>query len=294
MIKNTDLNRYEALDLKDELMVINPEYTPLSTLVFKKAPTKARDVVHRQTFRSLSKDPSGARLEGASAPASEKSGRVVVENYLEIFSKATSVSGTASALHGSADALLNKELEDRLTEVKSDIERAFTVGVGKDEDLSSGRQMNGLVNQVDAGHIIDVDGAALTTAHVDSAMEKLYTAQIPGERYLFINPSAVSAFAKLYTNQENVRINLTPDNTAVGISVRRVVTNFGDVLIVKSNEVPVGTILVASLDLAEVAELRAPKYETLSKTGDAEVGQVVAELTLVNAPKAMAKIVNYI
>lgn len=294
MLKNTDLLRNEEIDLKDELMVLNPQFTPISSLVLQKSLKKAKDVVYRQTFKTLSDTPSGGRLEGAAAPNAEQSAKTTVENFLEIFSKAATVSGTASAIYGEEGSLLKKEIKDRLTEVKYDIEKAFTIGVKKDEDVSSGRQMNGLVNQVHASHVIDGENAGLTTAHIDKAMEYLYTAQIPGERYVFINPTEVGKLAELYTKQENVRINLTPDSDKAGIAVNKIVTNFGDALIVKSNAVPVGTILVASLDYVEVAELRAPKYEPLAKSGDAESGQVVAELTIVNAPKAMAKIVNFI
>lgn len=294
MIKNTDLNREQAIDIKDELMVINAQFTPITSLVMKKAATKARDVVHRQSFRTLSEVPSGARKEGDSAPTSENSGRVTVENFLEIFSKATSVSGTSAALNGGGDNLLKTEMKYRLMEIKSDIEKAFAVGVGKDEDVTSGRKMNGLINQVDSSHVVDAEGVALSTAQIDKAMEYIDTAQVPGERYIFINNADVAKFAELYTKQENVRINLSPDSEKAGIAVKQISTNFGDATIVKANAIPVGTILVASLDLAEVAELRAPKYETLAKSGDAETGQIVAELTIVNAPKAMSKIVNYI
>ena len=253
MLKNENLKRTEVVDLKEELAVTNPQYTPLSSIVLKKALVKAKDVEHRQTYRVLSENASGGRKEGGVAPESEKSTREVVKNYLEIFSKATSVSGTAAAIYGDDDSLLVRELNDRLIEIKYDIEKSFTVGAGKDEDETTGRKMNGLVNQVHKTHVVDAEAAELATANIDKAMQFIYTAQAPGERYIFINPADIGKFAELYTKQENAKINLTPGNDAVGIAVNKVITNFGTASVVMSNAIPAATILVTTLDQAEVA-----------------------------------------
>ena len=100
-------------------------------------------------------------LEGAEAPESVHSTRVMKSNICQIMSKATSVSGTLNALnpHGIGNEFAN-EIADRLLELKRDMEYFFISGAKAVESDSTPRQMDGLMNLV--GHSIDLESGALT------------------------------------------------------------------------------------------------------------------------------------
>lgn len=295
MKTSADLARQNVIDLSDEIIIANPIYTPLTSLLFSRnKTTKAKDVVVRRKIKKLSTAVSGGRKEGADAPEAEKTSYEWIDNNLEIFTKSTVISGTVGAIEGDTKQALAKEISDRLVELKGDIERAFFVGVKKDEDETGGRQMAGLINQVHVDHIIDVGAAALERKHINQAMQKLFTAQIAGEKYIFVNPADIDTVTDLYEKTSETIISLTPGNTEVGITVTAINTNFGKANIVLANDVPAGTLLFASLDYIEVPVLRAPEYEPLAKTGDADKGQVVAELSIIAAPQSLAKIVNFV
>ena len=295
MKTSTDFARQNVIDLGNEIIIANPIYTPLTSLLFaKNKTTKAKDVVVRRKIKKLSTAVSGGRKEGAEAPAAEKTSYEWIDNNLEIFSKATVISGTVGALEGDTKQALAKEINDRLIELKGDIEKAFFVGVKKDEDETGGRQMAGLINQVHVDHIIDAEATALEKSHINQAMQKLFRAQIAGEKYIFVNPADIDTVTDLYEKTNETVINLVPGNTEVGITVTAINTNFGRANIILANDVPAGTLLFASLDYIEVPVLRAPEYEPLAKTGDADKGQVVAELSIIAAPQSLAKIVNFV
>ncbi|KXZ39478.1 hypothetical protein SAMN05661008_00336 [Alkalithermobacter thermoalcaliphilus JW-YL-7 = DSM 7308] len=295
MLKNTNLPRQNIVDLSNEIMVLNAEYTPLLTLLLANGKnTVAKDVVVRRKIKELSTTASGARKEGADAPDSENSTYTWVSNNLEIFSKATVISGTAGAIYGSTAEALAKEINDRLTELKFDMEKSILTGTKKDEDGTSGRKMNGLLNLVDEDNVIDVEGATLTKAYISNAMMKLYQLKVTGDKYMFVNPADVEKVIELYTTATNARINFSSADSTVGIDVTEILTPFGKAKMVMSTNVPTGTILIGALDYMELPQLREAQYEPLAKTGDAEKGQVVAEATIITAPKSLAKIINFI
>lgn len=291
-----DIPQKAGIDLTPEFMVLNVPFTPLTSLLYaRKRVTPIDAWFVKERVKSLSTVKSGARKAGEVAPASEVSTYAYVENNTEIFSKRVSITGEAAKALGGTDAALAQELEDRLKEVKGDLEVQFITGVKKEENEVSGKQMNGLLNQVTAaGHIIDKLATAITKADIDAAMQKLWKAQALGERFALVNPANVEAVAALYVNAANATINLVPENTAVGIAVKKIITNFGEVSLLTSNDVPAGTILFFVDGYVEIKEYRAPFYKNLGVTGDQDGGMVITQSTIIAAPIGLVKIVNFI
>lgn len=297
MINNTDLTRQTLIDLAKEFVTTNAVVTPLSSLLYSKSKNYNynKDIVVRKKIKTLSNVASGARKEGQDAPADEKSTFAWIENNMEIFSKATSVSGTVGAISGSDKVALAKEINDRLIELKGDIENSFINGVKKAEDGVSGRRMNGLINQVHADNVVDCTSSALTEAKILDALQKIFDAGMAnGELYLVCNATTKRKINEIYKDQEKAVIPLVAGDGNVGIVVQKIFTDFGVVNILMDSYVPVGNILIFNLDLVDVPELRTPTFEALAKTGDSEKGQVVAECSILTAPKSMAKIINFI
>lgn len=298
MQTQNDLLRVNGLDLSSEIITVNPIATPLTSLLYDRGQTKtAKDVFINQKTKTLSTGtPSGGRKDGADAPAFEISQYDYVKNYLEIFSKATAVSGTAGAVQGGTQAVLAEQIADRLLEMKGDMEYAFFNGVQKAEDGVSGRKTSGLINQV--GHTVDVGALALTQDHILDALQAMFTAgAVDGELFIFANPTVKRLINKLFVDAEKAQINLQAGSQGVGIAINKIYTDFGLVNLVMANAMQPGNILVTNLNHVEIHELqgRKPKFEALAKTGDAEKGQVVTESGIILAnPNAGAKIINFV
>lgn len=296
MITVANIPQKTSDDLTAEMVLLNVPYTPLTSLLYARkrvSPTDSWFV--KEKVKSLSTVKSGGRKADEVAPASETSSFTYVENNTEIFSKRVSITGEAAKILGGTEAALDKEQYDRLTEVKGDIEAQFITGVKRDENETVGKTMNGLLNQVThPGHIIDKLAAAITKADIDAAMQKLFISQALGERFALINSGDVEKVSALYVNATNATINLVPENTAVGISVKKIITNFGEVNLVISTIIPAGTLLFFVDGYVEIKEFRAPFYKRLGVTGDQDGGMVVAQNTIIAAPIGLVKVVNFI
>ena len=123
MKKYASVLQGELLDLSSEIALVSPTDTPLTTLLYAMGKTVgATDITVSWRERDLHKPESvltNLMLEGAEAPESVHSTRVMKSNICQIMSKATSVSGTLNALnpHGIGNEFAN-EIADRLLELK--------------------------------------------------------------------------------------------------------------------------------------------------------------------------------
>ena len=97
MLDTTKLTTQENIFLSEEITVVAPLATPLMTLLLGKGKQKQGSAkIH--TWREKSLDFGNATiLEGADPKAFVNSTRAELNNVMEIFAKATSVSGTAQA-----------------------------------------------------------------------------------------------------------------------------------------------------------------------------------------------------
>lgn len=293
MKTTSNLTPITNIDLSKEILVVNPVLTPISSILLGKGTVKANNTIVQKRIKTLSETASGKRKEGASAPDAETTAYTTVTNNMEIFSKSAKVSGTVAAIEGNKKAALAKELNDRLLEIKGDMEYAFINGIKADESAGSGRAMNGLLNLVDENNIIDARNKTYNEDLILDALQAMFnTGGTFGTLYMVANPSVKRLTDKIFKDAQNVTINFIPGNTTVGLVVKAIATDFGIVNLVMSNAMPAKTVLIFNADVAEVHELRKVIYEALAKTGDAESGQVVGENTVITAPGAVAKIIN--
>ena len=298
MKKYASVLQGELLDLSSEIALISPTDTPLTTLLYSMGKTVgATDITVSWRERDLHKPESvltNLMLEGAEAPESVHSTRVMKSNICQIMSKATSVSGTLNALnpHGIGNEFAN-EIADRLLELKRDMEYFFISGAKAVESDSTPRQMDGLMNLV--GHSIDLESGALTEEVLVDAMEKMWECGVSSSNiYAFCGATVKRKINKLVAENTATRISAElGQKHPLGIMVDRLVSDFGDFNLVLNRHMPKDAILIVDLDQVEIATLRPVFFQELAKTGDYTKGQIITENTikLLNS-KAGVKITN--
>lgn len=283
MVKRKDFLTDEVVDLSDEIKLVSPTDTPLTTMLMGRgAVVPATDIT--VTWREKQLDTTRGTLikEGADAGTVVVSSRSSISNLCQITEKVTQVSGTARALHpkGVGDTF-DAEVSDRLIELKRDMEWYFLNGTKTVESDTAARQMNGLVNLVNANNVISTAGA-LTEDHFLDAFQKMWDHGAQGEYFAFVNATqkrAINALAKAGSNVRWVLENGSVTNEW-GVGISKIVSDFGTINLVLDRHMDTKTILALDLDEVQIAELRSTFYEDLPKAGDYFKGHIINESTI--------------
>lgn len=283
MLKRENFTEFEVVDLAEEIKLVSPTDTPLTTMLMARGQIeKANDITVTWRERELDSQRGTLKMEGAEAGNVITSKRGSLSNVCQIIEKVTAVSGTARALHpkGVGDAF-DAEVKDRLTETKRDLEWYFLNGTKALEADGTPRQMAGLVNLVNANNVVSTNGA-LAEDHILDALQKMWEKGAQGEYFAFVSASQKRAINALAKAGNNVRWVL--DNGSVvneyGISISKIVTDFGEVSLVLDRYMDDKTILIVDIDEVRIAELRGTFYEDLPKAGDYYKGHVINESTI--------------
>lgn len=282
MIKREDFLANEVVDLTEEIKLVSPTDTPLTTMLMARgAVEKANDITVTWRERQLNAERGTLKLEGAEAGNVIKSTRGSLSNVCQIIEKVTQVSGTARALNvkGIGDAF-DAEVKDRLTEVKRDLEWYFLNGAKTLESDNTPRQMAGLINLINEANVITKE--TLTEDAFLDALQKSWEKGAHGEYFSFVNASMKRAINELAKAGNNVRFDMTNGSmaNAYGVGVSKIVTDFGTVNLVLDRYMDAKTILNVDLDEVRIAELRPTFYEDLPKAGDYYKGHVINESTI--------------
>lgn len=295
MVKRENFLANEVVDLSEEIKLVSPTDTPLTTLIMGRGQVvPATDITVTWREKQLNTDRGTLKLEGAEAGAPIQSTRRSLDNLCQITEKVTQVSGTAQALNpkGIGNSF-QSEVNDRLIETKRDMEWYFLNGTKTAESDSTPRQMNGLINLVNATNVID-GTEGLTEDLILDGMQKMWDAGAQGEYFAFVNATVKRLVNNLLKAGTNVRV--STDNTlsqTMGITVQRIESDFGVINFVLDRHMDANTMLAVDIDCVEIAELRGTFYEDLPKSGDYFKGHIINESTikLLNS-KAGMKITN--
>lgn len=282
MVKRKDFLENEVIDLAEEIKLISPTDTPLTTLLMGRgAIVPATDITVTWRERKLNETRGTLKKEGADAGDPIKSSRGSLSNVCQIIEKVTQVSGTAEKLNPKGiGSSFNAEVADRLIETKRDLEWYFLNGVRAEENESTPRQMNGLINLVNADNVIDATAGLTETLMLD-AMQKMWDHGSQGEYYTFVNASVKRKLNDLLKNAANIRVNITNGlSQTMGITVQKVESDFGTLNLVLDRHMDVKTMLILDLDQVQIAELRGTFFEMLPKAGDYHKGHILNESTI--------------
>ncbi|OOR22338.1 SU10 major capsid protein [Bacillus cereus] len=286
MLDSKKLTTQENIHLTDEIALVAPIATPFFTLLMSKGLyVDSKGKFHTWREKTLDGTADITVDEGVDATQFVQSGRAELNNVMEIFYKATSVSGTAQAT-GVVNDLFAQEIEDRLKELAIGIEKKLISGV-KNDGATGIRKMDGVLNFVDAGNV--VNGATLnkiTEAEIKSIVRKLWDAgNENGEFYALVGGDLKEQIDELYKGSYHYN-HVTTD---FGIKVDSINTSFGVLNFITDRYMPADKIVAFDVNALKVAFLRQPQFDALGKTGDNSKGQVVAECSLeVGSKKAVA------
>jgi hypothetical protein len=296
MVKRKDFLANEVMDLRDEIALVSPTDTPLTTLLMGRgAVVPAKDITVTWRERKLNENRGTLILEGAEAGTPIKSSRGSLSNICQIIEKVTQVSGTAQALNPAGIGnSFDAEIADRLLETKRDLEWYYLNGTKAEEADSTPRQMNGLINLVNADNVID-GTAGLTEDLLLDALQKMWDHGAQGEYFTFVNASVKRLINRLAKAGDNIRFVKGDEGVGkmFGVTYNRFESDFGILNMVLDRHTAANTLFAVDLEQVEIAELRGTFYEDLPKAGDYQKGHIINESTikLLNS-YAGAKIIN--
>lgn len=283
MIKRSSFLDNEVVDLTEEIKLVSPTDTPLTTMLMARGQVEpATDITVTWRERELNTNRGTLKVEGAEAGEVITSTRGSLNNVCQIIEKVTQVSGTARALKpkGIGDTF-DAEVQDRLIETKRDLEWYFLNGTKTLESDSTPRQMAGLINLVNANNVVNTAGA-LTEEHFLDALQKMWDKGAQGSYFAFVNASQKRAINNLAKAGSNVR--WVMDNGSLtnvyGVGVSKIITDFGEISLVLDRYMDANTILTLDMDEVRIAELRPTFYEDLPKAGDYFKGHIINESTI--------------
>lgn len=289
MLTTGSLTSGESVSLSKEIAVIGVQSTPFSSLLLQNGKIeKANGAIHSWRERTLDDTEDISAAEGSETEVFYESARAELSNPLEIFKKGVSVSGTINAISvNGVGNVFAGEVADRLLEVKVNLENKLINGVRDDGSVSGIRKMDGILEFVDEGNV--VNGSTLnviTEAELKATVKKLWDVGLPSGNYFgLVNADIKEQIDELYKDKYTY---LAQENM-FGIVVDVVKTNYGNLNLVLSRHVPADKLIVFDLDFLTIAFLREPLFEALAKTGDSIKGHVLTEATLkVGSKKAIA------
>ena len=283
MVKRSSFLENEVVDLTEEIKLVSPTDTPLTTMLMARGQVeKATDITVTWRERELNTNKGTIKIEGSEAGEVITSSRGSISNVCQIIEKVTQVSGTARAIKpkGIGDTF-DAEVQDRLIETKRDLEWYFLNGVKTPEADGTPRQMAGLMNLVNDANVVLTAGA-LKEDHILDALQKMWEKGAQGEYFAFVGATqkrAINALAKADANVRWVVENGSLVNK-YGIAVSQIVTDFGIVNLVLDRYVENNGILMLDMDEVRIAELRPTFYEDLPKAGDYFKGHIINESTI--------------
>lgn len=280
MIKTTDLTQHENIDLSKEIALVAPTDTPFTTLLMnKKLVESAGSVTINWREKTLDDTEDISKVEGHTPDTFVSSGRAEKSNIMEIFSKAVQVSGSAQAstITGIND-LFASEINDRLTEVKVNIEKKMLAPANYNDgsQVPYIRRMKSIFEQVHPDNVVEIETAP-TQADFKAVVKKLWDNGLgSNEFYCFVNADFKEIIDGFYANQINYNM---PMDT-FGFVANKVVTNYGIVNVVLNRHMPINKILVVDPAYLRLVYLRKPAFEMLAKDGDNLKGMVITECSL--------------
>lgn len=283
MFKSTNFTDAEKISLAKEIAVIGVDDTPFTTLLMSKGNVeKVTSTIYTWIEKTLSHDDDISAEEGSETTEFQKSARRELNNVLQIFKKGVQISGSAIAMKSTQ---LADEVNDRLLELKINMEKQFINSIKDDGSVSGIRKMSGLIEFADPSNAVNVTGA-VTEDTIKQVMRNLWNQSlIGGNYYALVNADVKEQIDAIYKD----RYNYNDVTTQFGLTASAVRTNYGTLNLVLDKFVPADKMVVFNDNYVDLAYLRQPTFEPLSKSGDNVKGQVIAEATLkVASPKGVA------
>jgi hypothetical protein len=276
MIKTNNFTQHENIDLMDEISLVHPMDTPLSTMLLAgKKYDGATSKIITWREKSINAYEDMAVEEGSETTEFQSSSRVEKNNVQQIFKRAVSISGSAMASDVvGIQNLLQSELNDRLIEMKIAMEKAYLTSTKSDGSVDGIRRMQGLINFVPAQNKVD---EPFSENAIKGTVQKLWENGLgTGEYVAFVNADLKDQIDQLYKE----KYFYVADHDKFGILANTIQTNFGNVKLILNRHMDADKILIFDPSFVKLSFLRTPQFELLAKTGDSVKAQVIAETSI--------------
>ena len=281
MIKTTNFTSLENINLTKEIALVAPMDTPLTSLLLggnHVDGTTSKITTWRE--KSLDNTADISQVEGSETSVFQASARAEKNNICEIFKKAASVSGTASAsgITGISD-LFAEEINDRLIEMKVNIEKNLITGTRNDGSLTPYiRRMDGLLAfALEDQSISNATAGTLAEADVKNTVKELWTAGMATGQYVaMVNADIKERIDALYDG----KYSYIAQTNVFGLVASQINTNYGSIVLLLNRHMPADKMVCFDPNYLKISYLRQPAFEALAKTGDSVQGHVLTEMTL--------------
>ncbi len=264
-------------DLTNLVAMVSPEKTPLWS---GSAKVQAKGVLHEWQTDSLAAAALNSAIEGADYAFSIPGYRSRVTNNTQIFTKTLEVSGTQEAVAtAGVPSEFKYQMEKRMKELATDIEKALFTGTGNSGASGTARQLKGLFAFISTNSETGTGtgSEALTETMFNNALQTAYSAgAMPDTAY-------VNAFQKRQISSfstSNTRYLEMGGEGRLRNYVSVYESDFGIIDIKLDQFADTDKVAIVDSSLVKIAILRGIKSEDVAHVADAKRGALVGELTL--------------
>lgn len=293
MAQSTAVKTYDAIGnregLTDTIAVITRHETPLFSSLQK---VDAKAVYHEWQIDTLSTGSDNAQIEGADFTFAIPAARSRTGAYTQIFTKSLEVSDTQrSVTVAGLDDEFNYQMEKRMKEIATDIEKALITGTGNSGASGTARRLKGILAWI-TSNIETGTGTAseyLSETKYNNLLQTIWTA---GGRpdYTYVNGYQKRKISSFASNTQRFQVQ-TADNTLRN-AVDVYYSDFGTQTIELDPFITASYLAALERGRWKVAMLRDIKPVDVATVGDAKRGALVGELTLQSDNEAASGMSN--
>jgi hypothetical protein len=280
-MKKTSTNNLEYLDISPTINALEVENTPFLSYLLgagKTAPANSTEIKWREY--EINKDDSSGQLEGGEFTDAE-SGRVWNNNLTEIFRKATSVSGTLDAINvnGIGNELTN-QVSLRGREMKIDLNRKLITGVKADQTSTKGRQMNGIMNLINAANVTTTAVEnKVTRKDVDKMFKLMYDKGYMGQKLCLVSADMLDLLTD-EVDGKTTKIAQFGNTIQFGLRLGSITSNYGTGIALLEPALPNGSMVAVDTNYIKLRPLREWRAQPLPQTTDSKRIGLVGEYTI--------------
>lgn len=272
----------ERLELENGVDMTSAPSTPLMAVLL--GPGGRVETVNSTEFTWTEEDrvdvtdPDGIK-EISTYVAETLGARVTRKNFCQIFKKTVGVSDTVNALNL---ITVGSELVHQVSLARDYVliqaERQFLFGAKKAEDVASGRQTDGIANQV--GYTLDITPVvgqpevALTKEHIENVLKYSFERGYIQRKTLLCNANQKKVIDALYAVGNQVHY--TPGTNVMGDPMASaIITPYGEVSILLDINMPQDEIYIVDLTKLVLKRIQAFEVKDVSTNDETAVKKAV-------------------
>ena len=263
----------KTLDLTKELILVDNVNLPFTSLLLKNGRQKITDKIFSWDYEKLDST-RGLAKEGSDVTEYQASDRTTGNsNVAQILRKSIKISDTAQSVSVEhINDIFAHEITNRISEIKRDLEYYLINGVKDDGTTGNPRQMNGLLQFVDADN--KVTKATLTIKELQAMAKLMKQAGTASQDLVLLCDYNTFDIVTDMFFEKTMYAGVTNE---FGSPLHKLNLTYASVIPYVIDTMPQDTALMVNMDFLKLGELRALTYSPLAKTGSAESAMIEME-----------------